>query len=128
VLELAPDRALKKGDATLATERYPDVRRRIGMWKLTSALPQEVPLDRHLRHLLDQLDPRADRIKAIVREGHRADFSCGLFLTRWNRDTTVLPGTIGRIAALGAGLYLDIYCDEGDVDVEEDDEDGTSEE
>lgn len=125
VLKLTPDRAFQKGDLTQATKRYPEVRRKIGLWELRSSLPREVPFDRHLRHLLDQLDPGAEQIKAFVSDGHRADFSCGLFLTRWNRDTTVLPGTVARIAALGAGLFLDIYCGEGDVDVEDDNDGGT---
>ena len=124
-LSLTPSRAFEKGDPTPSTHRDPNLRYRRGTWLLVSTLPEDVPLDRHLRHLLDQLHPRADQIQTFVRGGYDARITCGLFLKRWNHGTELLPSTIGRIAALGVGFGLDIYGPDGAVDaVDDDDETG----
>jgi hypothetical protein len=120
-LGLSPTKAWKKGDATPATDRYPDLRRAFGMWGLRSALPREVPLDGHLCHLLDQIDRRLSEIGRFRRMGYEAGFSCGCFLERWNRSATLRPSTLARVAALSASLWLDIYCNGGAVDVADDD-------
>jgi hypothetical protein len=123
-LQRAPSRAFKKGDPTPSTHRNPNLYRQRGTWQLTSTLPREVPLDRHLRHLLDQLSPHAIQIQAFVRDGYEAEFFCGLFLERWNRGSGLRPSTLSRIAALGASLGLDIYGPDGPIDVADDDEAG----
>lgn len=119
-LGLSPTKAWKKGDPTPSTYRYPDLRRRFGLWGLSSTLPREVSLDRHLRQLLDQLDRRSGEIGGFRRMGYEARFSCGCFLERWNRSATLRPSTLARIAALGASLWLDIYCNGDAVDVVDD--------
>jgi hypothetical protein len=111
-LGLQPTRAFAKGDLSppgrVTGRKY---RRRVGLWSLQSPLPTTASLDDHLSHLLDQLDPHADAVGALVREGYQADFFCGCFLEAFNRGMELPATTLRRIAALEATLGLDIYCD-----------------
>lgn len=121
-LGLVPTKSFKKGDPTPSTHRNPNLRRKQGMWQLESMLPRQAPLDRHIEHLLDRLDTHASEIGEFLKLGYGCRFSCGCFLNRWNRGTELSPRTLGRIGALGASLGLDIYCDDGVVDVVDDEE------
>jgi len=84
-------------------------RHHTGVWRLKSALPRTAALEQHLSHLLDQLDVRTAEIQVFRAMGYKADFFCGCFLDSWNEGTELSPETLGRVAALGATLALDIY-------------------
>jgi hypothetical protein len=108
LLGLSPTHAHARGDPH-PIRSNPDLRWRSGAWMLDSQQSPDAPLDQHLRDLLDRLEPKAEAIRELVAEGLRASFSCGCFLEKENEGTTLPPQTLGRIAALGADLDLDIY-------------------
>jgi hypothetical protein len=80
-----------------------------GGWFLGSTRPDEGPLEEHLIELLDQLHPNAEVIQGFLAQGFKADFFCGVFPNNLNAATSLTPGTLRRIADLGANLLLDIY-------------------
>ena len=55
-------------------------------------------------------EPRAPIIRDWLAQGCEADFFCGLFLDHLNEGVELSPRILGRVAALGATLGLDIYC------------------
>ncbi len=76
---------------------------------MRSQLPDSASLDQHLKALLTVLEPKTSAIQELKNRGYAPEFYCGLFLDEWNQGTTLSPETLGRIAALGAELGLDIY-------------------
>ena len=93
---------------------------RTGAWSLKSepVLSRvDDHLDDHLRWLLDQLEPRAQQLRAVVAEQELgAEFWCVISMESANVDLELQPETVGRVGALGA-LRLDIYAPE-DVEPE----------
>jgi hypothetical protein len=67
-----------------------------------------------LRWLLDQLEPRAQELRDVVAEQELdvVEFWCAVYMESRNVDFELQSETIGRVAALGARLRLDIYAPE----------------
>jgi hypothetical protein len=107
-LEIAPSRAYARGERS-GTRGGRDWYWRAGLWALRSTMPEGSELEDHLQALLDQLEPRAQIIRDFLAEGCAADFFCGLFLDHLNEGVELSPQILGRVAALGATLGLDIY-------------------
>jgi len=107
-LGITPESAHRKGDVVLS-RGVPRGHRPTGVWIMRSKLPDSASLDQHLKALLTVLEPKASAIQELKDKGYATEFYCGLFLDHWNRGTTLSPKTLGRIAALGAKLSLDIY-------------------
>jgi Domain of unknown function (DUF4279) len=106
---LAPTEAHRKGDPRPTRWGARGLRWPTGVWRLESELPASASLEEHLRALLDRLDPVAAGIRRCTARGWRADYFCGCFQADMNEGTDLAPETLGRIAALGAILSLDIY-------------------
>jgi len=107
-LGITPESAHRKGAVTLI-RGVPRGRRATGVWIMSSQLPDSAFLDQHLKALLTVLEPKAKAIQELKDKGYAPEFYCGLFLEDWNEGTTLSPDTLGRIAALGAQLGLDVY-------------------
>jgi hypothetical protein len=104
---------------------------RTGAWSLkseTALSSVDDHLDAHLRWLLDRLEPRTQQLKELVAAQElNAQFWCAVFMESANVDFELQPETIGRVAALGASLRLDIYGPEdAEPDVVEIPEEGRS--
>jgi hypothetical protein len=64
-----------------------------------------------VRWLLEQLEPRAHQLRDVVAEQElHAEFWCVVEMEALSCDFELPPETIGRVAALGATLRLDIYA------------------
>jgi plastocyanin len=59
--------------------------------------------------MLALLEPKAGAVQELRDKGCVVEFYCGLFIGRWNEGTMIAANTLGRIAALGANLALDVY-------------------
>ena len=110
---IEPSRANKRGEPRA---NNPERTHRTGIWSLKSdevLSRADDHLDDHLRWLLDQLEPRARELRDVIAEQELdAQFWCAVFMEALNCDFALPPETIGRMAALGATLRLDIYAPE----------------
>jgi hypothetical protein len=110
-LGIEPSKAARRGEPRTRNPRY---RHRTGAWFLESDVlsPADDHLDDHLRWLLDQLEPRAQQLRDVVAEQELdvVSFWCVVSMEAPNVDFELPPETIGRVAALGATLRLDIYA------------------
>ncbi len=105
-LGIFPTHAHAKGDPHMSRgQRITDWS--MGAWVLQSSVEKGESLEDHLVALLDLLAPEA--VRSLTLLGYDADFFCGLFLEHLNEGLVLTPETLGRIAALGAKLSLDIY-------------------
>lgn len=109
---LVPDRAHRKGEPRESkTGRHPIWRS--GLWLIDSSTAlstSAAPLEEHVKWLLDRLEPSGDQLRVVCREqGLVGDFYCGYFMHQWNSSIGLDPQTLGRIAALNAGVVIDIY-------------------
>lgn len=115
---IEPSRAWKRGDPIAPGS---DRARQRSSWTLDSRdvlSPEDADLDEHLCWLLDQLEPCAEQLRTVVAgQELKAQFWSAVEMDAANVDFELTPGTLGRIAALGATLRLDIYAPE---DVERD--------
>jgi Domain of unknown function (DUF4279) len=106
-----PSRAAKRGEARASA---PTRTNRTGAWALESddaCSRADDHLEKHLRWLLDHLEPRADQLADVVaKQGLEAEFWCVVQMEGANCDFELQPETIARMAALGATLRLDIYA------------------
>lgn len=105
-LGLAPTRAHHKGEPISPRVRRP---RPFGVWLLDSPLGRDRPLEEHLDVLLGLLEPRAEALRSLAAEGCPADLFSGHFMQRYNTGIELSPGVLGRVAALGLALDIDIY-------------------
>jgi hypothetical protein len=111
---LQPSAAHAKGEVV---EKHPDRIYPSGFWGLESSVPTNRPLEDHLIHLLDVLEPRASAIKELEQTGLVPDFFCGVFI---GADLEALlrlgTETLGRMVEIGASLELHLYCCEEEKD------------
>jgi hypothetical protein len=77
-------------------------------WSLTSPLSNEEEIPKHLRWLLDLLEPRAQTLKGISKR-FRVDFFCGFASENGQGGFTLDTDTLRRIAELGIPMELDLY-------------------
>jgi hypothetical protein len=106
-LGLAATRAHEAGERVSSTSGSP-VHREAG-WFLESGLDDREPMDRHLVALLDQLEPRVDRLRDLASEC-RMDLFCGFSSESGQGGFILSPGLLERLARIpGEGLVLDLY-------------------
>jgi Domain of unknown function (DUF4279) len=113
LIEVAPTEAFTKGE-TFGGRHGRVGHRHTGAWLLSSGLPDTVALADHLREILRRLEPKGDQIRALRDQGYTLDVFCGYFLERYNEQFILPPDVLGRVAALGAALHLDIYSSDAD--------------
>jgi hypothetical protein len=82
---------------------------RRSVWVLNSGLPSSEPLERHLAVLLDVLEPIATTITALQRDGCDTEFFVGFSSETGQVGADLGAALLGRIAALGIDLALDLY-------------------
>ncbi len=106
---IQPSKTRVKGDVV---EKHPDRTHPTGFWGLDSSISPNCPLEEHLRHLLDILDPQASAIKEFSKVGLCPSFFCGFFTAKAEFGTLVKleADTLKRVADIGAALELHIYC------------------
>jgi hypothetical protein len=100
-LGLSPDEVHAKGERMSPRNPVSAVYQR-DLWLLRSGLPDEAPLESHLRALLDRVDPVAVRSLAD-------DSEIDVFCLVDARRTTLSAAVLGEVAALPATLVLDVY-------------------
>ena len=88
---------------------------RTGYWTLDSRdvlSKADDHLDEHLCWLLDQLEPRAGQLRAVITSQQQLEAQCWCVISMHgaNVDFELPPGTIARIAALGCSLRFDVYA------------------
>ena len=110
-LGLTPTRALAKGQEVQRNRRgTPGPVQPTGVWLLdTERSVESTSLERHLIHLLDQIEPSAAALAELRARGLEADFFCFWVSARGHGGPEVSADTLGRIAALGAPLGIDFY-------------------
>jgi hypothetical protein len=107
-LELTPTRSHEAGDPVSLRRLNAPVRHKAG-WLLESGLNASEPMDRHLSALLEQLEPKLDRLQALA-SACRMDFFCGFSSRTGQGGFTLEPELLARLALIpGLGLDLDLY-------------------
>jgi hypothetical protein len=114
VLGLEPSKAFAEGEK-VENLTHPS---RPVIWMLsTQALVSSTSLEKHLRFLLDKLEPRSARLLELVREQSlEMDFFCYWLSATGHGGPELSAETLSRIGALEARLGLDIYF--GDYSLE----------
>lgn len=85
-----------------------------GGWLITSEHRLDTTsIERHLRVLLDLLEPHKAAILALIEDADlRADFFCLWRSATGHGGPEISPATLARIAALRASLGFDFYSTE----------------
>jgi hypothetical protein len=126
---VAPSEAFRAGDLRLdAIRGEPRQIADHGRWALDSGgeVDEVGPtLEAHVVWLLDRLEPHATALRAEQARDPEsvAELFCFWSMEGVNADFSLSPGTLARVAALGAQLRLDVWSWAWDDDEEEDDED-----
>jgi hypothetical protein len=110
--EMNRDLGLQATNSGLKGERqskYPRARQlRTSIWFLDSSLDNHLPLQDHLKWLLDVLEPKLDVIHEIAMR-YDARLSCGYSSEHGQGGCTLDAALLERIAKLGVPLVLDLY-------------------
>ena len=108
-LSIQPEFSRQK--ATIRPSKAGRIRQRTGVWSCTTkGVIASTSLERHLRHLLDMLEPPTPEIRKLVEEqALEASFSCYWFSATGHGGPGFSPEVLARISNLGAALWLDLY-------------------
>jgi Domain of unknown function (DUF4279) len=108
-LRVKPERSFPKG--TIRPSKAGRLRQRTGVWIFTTeGVLASTSLERHLRYLLDELEPRTEEIQALVdRDGLEAVFSCFWVSATGHGGPVLSPEVLNRVARVGAALWFDLY-------------------
>jgi hypothetical protein len=110
-LGLEPTVALAKAQAIPAGRAGARRRQRVGIWLLsTENAVNSTSLERHLVHLIDAVEPKVEALQLVrAAQDLKADFFSYWLSATGNGGPELSPGTLGRIASLGASLGFDFY-------------------
>ena len=86
-------------------------------WLLSSPMGGDPDLVRHLKWLLDTIEPKLEAL-GMLRANCRVVLSCGFSSGNGQGGFTLDTDTLGRIARLGIPLVLDLYPPTADLDDE----------
>ena len=90
---------------------------RTSIWILKCPLSDLLPMEDHLKWLLDRLEPRLDEVHSLAQE-YKADFFCGFSSGNGQGGFTLGIDLIARLAKLNVPLELDLYPPETELDEE----------
>jgi len=79
------------------------------VWTRESGLPGSVPLDQQIGVLLDLIEPRRSKLEALRIDGCTTELFRGFASSNGQGGITLDATLLGRIAALGIALGLDLY-------------------
>jgi hypothetical protein len=82
--------------------------RRTSFWLLECPLSKRLPLEEHLKWLLNLLEAKHELIISIS-DKWRVEFFCGFSSENGQGGVTFDPGLLRRLAHLGIPLVLDLY-------------------
>ena len=104
---LPPQERWDRGDHSYAPGRFAG-------YKLGSRLAESATPAEHLTDLLDQIEPIADRVCALVGDDRIASVRVwlGHHIPNWNPGLSLSAEHLMRLDKLGAGLEIDIYVTE----------------
>jgi hypothetical protein len=77
-------------------------------WILSSPLDKSENLAKHLKWLLDRLEPKAVAVRALW-EKYRVDIFCGFSSGSGQGGFALYPETLARLAKLGIPVGFDLY-------------------
>ena len=112
-LRLPPDLTYRRGEPRLrrtnsgrVVEHSPH---RFGMWLMSSEQWVQSPrVETHLEWLLDQIEPKAEQLRTILKNGVTADFFC--FASGNSPHPPSVPRAIrNRAESLGIEIGIDYY-------------------
>ena len=112
-LRLPCDYSHRTGESRFTRQRngtvmeYPPYRE--AMWSMSSEKWVDSPvLDTHLRWILEQLEPRREKVIEILNSGVRGDLFC--YSVGYSPNPPSLPReTVRRAAAIGMKIEIDHY-------------------
>jgi hypothetical protein len=101
---MSGDRSWRAGDLRDRTT----IREKDNGWVVESGLPASAPLESHVDHLLQRLDPFVSVIKML---SERLDviLSCVVYAKHPNPGFHLDSARVEQIARLGAALDVDVY-------------------
>ena len=106
-LGLEPSSAREKGFRVVDDPRAMVMK--TSVWNRQSGLPSSVPLDEQIGVLLDLVEPRSSKLEALRSESCTVEFFTGFASSNGQGGITLDATLLGRIAALGIALGLDLY-------------------
>jgi Domain of unknown function (DUF4279) len=92
--------------------------RRTSFWFLECPLSKHLPLEEHLKWLLNLLEAKHDLIISIS-DKWRVEFFCGFFSENGQGGVTFDQGLLRRLAHLGIPLVLDFHLPEAQLEAHE---------
>jgi hypothetical protein len=110
--EMNRDLSIEATNSGLKGERqskYPRARPlRTSIWILNSSLDEHLPLQDHLKWLLDALEPKLEVVRGIAKQ-YDAKLICGYSSEHGQGGCTFDAALLDRLANLGIQLVLDLY-------------------
>ena len=106
-LALTPTHSVEKGSK--ASMRNPaSMTRQASVWMFESGLAEGVPVEDHVEYLLEIAEQHADQLR-LLRSNSKIDLFLGLSAENGQGGFHLGNGLLGRLAALGIDLTLDLY-------------------
>jgi Domain of unknown function (DUF4279) len=103
-LKLSPTHTHRKGDLSRLGKAYPH-----DMWALTAPIPNNEPLDSHLKWLSSQLEPKYSLITALK---DKADIYiyCGYTTDKEQSEFSISPEALAIFGKLGIPINISILA------------------
>jgi hypothetical protein len=90
---------------------------RTSIWILKCPLSDLLPMEDHLKWLLEILEPKLDVIHSLAQE-YKVDFFCGFSSGNGQGGFVLDSAVLARVARLGIRFVLDLYPPETELDEE----------
>jgi hypothetical protein len=83
-------------------------------WLLKSELSRDVPIEKHLEHLMNKIKPHKQNFIDVAKK-YELQFNCAVYYYEANPGISLESNIMKEISELDIPLYFDIYCMAGTV-------------
>lgn len=110
MLGLQPERIGRRGEPITRHPRSARYRKNVWIWRAT--VDSAIGFEEQFQHALPLVEGRASELRQVTSEaGVESYWFLGFASGNGQGMATLSPGTLGRLAALGLEVVLDLYPD-----------------
>lgn len=109
-LGLVPTKTRIKGEYRVVGKKKPHkLQNKESQWILDSELHNNIPIEKHLEHLLKKVRPYKQNFVNIAKK-YSLKLNCAIYYYEANPGISLANNILKEIAELNISLYFDIYC------------------
>jgi len=114
-LGLEPTDIKVKGEYRIVGKKKPHkMLNKENLWILDSELPRNIPIEKHLEHLVNKIKPYKQNFIKIANQ-YSLELTCAIYYYEANPGINLDKNILKELAELNIELGLDIYCLTGTV-------------